>query len=706
MESDHIYGLHLNIQGDAALLTHKVKDVRASAKKGQTVYQQPSLKPTMVGNMKGRNIIGTIKVAGRKKHPLYDVIDIDAATFSDYGFNAGGLLNNNLVEFDASIFEEDTINMNEGGAVMPMEKQMELFESGGNVDPVSGNDIPLGSTAKEVRDDQPAMLSEGEMVVPADVVRYFGVEYFMNLRDQAKMGYKKMEAMGQFGTEEGQTLPDDTLFNAGGPPFTIEDIEVIKDEDDDIIKAAEGALITEQNSSAEITDPKFKKLVPPAFSGEQAEEIIGTDNFNYLLGFMPEGFQNTLLNATGEDEKVVEEVKDFVNNNVQLDSSVQQGEGNEPGKSPTTTQMGMLSGGGRTTGSVQEMYSVPSPQNIQGLKDFNSNLYSASGRAFLGVADMFLGTVMTGAMAPGIKTVQMAASLMDPSIKQGFKDMYGIATQQAQAAGIAATAIEGFMSTLSKEEQQQLTMLAAADAAGLSIDNPNVDVVEVETTMGTQIGTQTKGTFGHTTVIGPTGMPEVVVGNIIGMLDKDKLDETQKNRGNLNKTTQNAIADMAKVGYTTMALGYNPGDIPDETTAPGGIAPTIDMARSMSPNFGLPDDDDIEAPNYSLNSYDYSTEGNPGLNDTGGGYSDPGGYGGGYDGQGGGPESVGGGDTGGGEESGNSDGADSGGSGAAADTGAEGPDGGVGGPGDFKRGGFVQNRKYKKKKKRRGLAGR
>lgn len=124
---------------------------------------------------------------------------------------------------------------------------MELFEEGGEVDEVSGNNIPLGSTAKEVRDDQPAMLSEGEMVIPADVVRYFGVEHFMKMRDIAKMGYKKMEAMGQFGTDEGQTLPDDTLFNAGGPPFTIEDIEVVEmddmdnmDDKDDLEKIEKG----------------------------------------------------------------------------------------------------------------------------------------------------------------------------------------------------------------------------------------------------------------------------------------------------------------------------------------------------------------------------------------------------------------------------------------------------------------------------------
>ena len=161
-----------------------------------------------------------------------------------------------------------------------LEKQMELFEEGGQVDPVSGNDVPLGSTEKEVRDDQPAMLSEGEMVVPADVVRYFGVEHFMKLRDEAKMGYKKMEAMGQFGTEEGQTLPDDTLFNAGGPPFTIEDIEVIEpdgvEEEKDTLEANAGAFVQGgqetnpfDNSAATTAGQQFaagKPITPSSFS--------------------------------------------------------------------------------------------------------------------------------------------------------------------------------------------------------------------------------------------------------------------------------------------------------------------------------------------------------------------------------------------------------------------------------------------------------
>jgi hypothetical protein len=106
-----------------------------------------------------------------------------------------------------------------------MSKQMELFEEGGlkdeggTVDPVSGNEVPPGSTQEEVRDDIPAQLSEGEFVFPADVVRYLGLEFLMNLRQRAKAGLKKMEEMGQMGNSDEATLPDDI-------PFTVDDLEM------------------------------------------------------------------------------------------------------------------------------------------------------------------------------------------------------------------------------------------------------------------------------------------------------------------------------------------------------------------------------------------------------------------------------------------------------------------------------------------------
>ena len=52
------------------------------------------------------------------------------------------------------------------------------------IDPVSGNVIPLGSSAEEVRDDIPAMLSPGEIVIPADVVKFHGVKLFEDLRKE------------------------------------------------------------------------------------------------------------------------------------------------------------------------------------------------------------------------------------------------------------------------------------------------------------------------------------------------------------------------------------------------------------------------------------------------------------------------------------------------------------------------------------------
>jgi len=92
-----------------------------------------------------------------------------------------------------------------GGTVMNEQMEMAFMKKGGikddgmKKDPVSGNEIPPGSMATEVRDNIPAMLSEGEYVVPADVLRYYGVNFFENLRGQAKQGLQTMEQNGRIG---------------------------------------------------------------------------------------------------------------------------------------------------------------------------------------------------------------------------------------------------------------------------------------------------------------------------------------------------------------------------------------------------------------------------------------------------------------------------------------------------------------------------
>jgi len=109
---------------------------------------------------------------------------------------------------------------------MAMEQQMEMFganpmggldDDGLSRDPVSGNEIPPGSMANEVRDDVDARLSDGEYVVPANVVRFFGVKFFEELRTQAMQGLDTMEANGRIG---GEPMPSDMPMQdqmAGSP---------------------------------------------------------------------------------------------------------------------------------------------------------------------------------------------------------------------------------------------------------------------------------------------------------------------------------------------------------------------------------------------------------------------------------------------------------------------------------------------------------
>ena len=141
------------------------------------------------------------------ENSLEDMESISYIMLVDRPKDSPAVLRDTRAKFDPEQANSPDLRMAEGGKVgnMSMKKQMSLFEYGGiaddgmTKDPVSGNNIPPGSLAKEVRDDIPAMLSEGEYVVPADVLRYYGVNFFENLRGQAKQGLQNMEQNGRIG---------------------------------------------------------------------------------------------------------------------------------------------------------------------------------------------------------------------------------------------------------------------------------------------------------------------------------------------------------------------------------------------------------------------------------------------------------------------------------------------------------------------------
>ena len=104
-------------------------------------------------------------------------------------------------------------------------------------DPVSGNEVPPGALPSEVRDDIPARLSEGEYVVPADVLQYYGIKFFEELRSKAKTDLAGLEEGGRMG---GEPMPTE---GQGELPFSLDELQTYNAEDDGMA-ANEGGMVS------------------------------------------------------------------------------------------------------------------------------------------------------------------------------------------------------------------------------------------------------------------------------------------------------------------------------------------------------------------------------------------------------------------------------------------------------------------------------
>ena len=153
-----------------------------------------------------------------------------------------------------------------GGTVMNEQMEIAFMKKGGikddgmKKDPVSGNKIPPGSMATEVRDDIPAMLSEGEYVVPADVLRYYGVNFFENLRNQAKNNLQTMEQSGRI----------------GGTPMTEQDVarnmqQPIADDAEMMLESEKPAQGFNTGNYTSDFNPATARLNTPMFTGTSSQ---------------------------------------------------------------------------------------------------------------------------------------------------------------------------------------------------------------------------------------------------------------------------------------------------------------------------------------------------------------------------------------------------------------------------------------------------
>jgi hypothetical protein len=117
---------------------------------------------------------------------------------------------------------------------------------------VSGNPIPVGSHAENVRDDIDAKLSTDEYVLPAHVVKWHGLKHIMDMQSEAEMGLMGMQMDGLIQHAEVSEADYEEVEETEEDDLSEEmDIEVATVEVDDLL---------DEDDEAEELSPKTSKL--------------------------------------------------------------------------------------------------------------------------------------------------------------------------------------------------------------------------------------------------------------------------------------------------------------------------------------------------------------------------------------------------------------------------------------------------------------
>ena len=161
------------------------------------------------------------------------------------------------------LVDEDEMNLYHGGMPCGCDDCQE--EAGMmSYDEVSGNPIPLGSTAENVRDDIDANLSSGEYVLPAHVVKYHGLKHIMEMQSEAEMGLMAMHMDGliQYVEDEGEPHSED-----------LEDTEVQASDDPEQEEAEAEAEASEEIPSEEMDVEVATVMVDDHLDDDEDMEI-------------------------------------------------------------------------------------------------------------------------------------------------------------------------------------------------------------------------------------------------------------------------------------------------------------------------------------------------------------------------------------------------------------------------------------------------
>ena len=348
----------------------------------------------------------------------------------------------------------------EGGMVED-EQMNKIMQEGGMADdgmthePATGNEIPPGSLASEVRDDIDVKLSEGEYVVPADVLRYYGVRFFEDLRAQAKQGMAKMASDGRIGgtavTEEG--VPTENVEEALTP-----------EEEQMLMEAlgagstgmAEGGTVFDRTkfSSSNYNQPSLPVvenggLTTRKYINPQTKEVRELNFVNNMpVGAIPDGFvpwTKELADMPAETPKSPVSVPSITQNNRP------EGAGAKSPSTPSTTAGAgdKETGGGTYAGWAKENYEAISKDPFGfGVNAINSIDDPAKG--FVGkTLDRFgINPFEDARTLKGITDAQAALSkVTDPQQKKELQALIDQASQNLNSPIVGMTVDAGLAGT-------------------------------------------------------------------------------------------------------------------------------------------------------------------------------------------------------------------------------------------------------------------
>jgi len=152
---------------------------------------------------------------------------------------------------------------------------------------------------EEVRDDVDAKLSEGEYVVPADVLRYYGVKFFEDLRNKAKKSLQVMDEDGRIGGAPIEEEMDDL-------PFSDEELVSEDDAEGEVMEAARGALVGYQEGGMQLSYPSYIKQPNLASVGMPSTTgTMGTGGVEYRKYVNDAGMSITIPYYNGQPMGIV-----------------------------------------------------------------------------------------------------------------------------------------------------------------------------------------------------------------------------------------------------------------------------------------------------------------------------------------------------------------------------------------------------------------